>query len=36
MGFQAWRNVPGKLLLLILNLFTATALIFEGYNQGAH
>ncbi|OKP09594.1 Sugar transporter STL1 [Penicillium subrubescens] len=34
MGFQVWRSLPGKLLLLILNLFTATALIVEGYNQG--
>jgi hypothetical protein len=36
MGFQVWRSVPGKLLLLILNLFTAMALVVEGYNQGAY
>lgn len=34
MGVQIWRKVPGKALHLILNLFTAVALIFEGYNQG--
>ncbi|OOQ83646.1 putative mfs monosaccharide protein [Penicillium brasilianum] len=34
MGFQVWRSVPGKLLLLILNIFTGMALIVEGYNQG--
>ena len=34
MGFQPWRAVPGKGLMFLLNLFTAIALIFEGYNQG--
>jgi len=29
-----WRAVPGSALLWVLNLFTAVALIFEGYNQG--
>ena len=29
-----WQRVPGKGLMFILNLFTAVALIFEGYNQG--
>ncbi|KAH9896251.1 general substrate transporter [Xylariomycetidae sp. FL2044] len=33
--FQPWRHVPGKPLLFLLNLVAATALIFEGYNQGA-
>lgn len=34
MGIEVWRRVPGKGLLFLLNLFTAIALIFEGYNQG--
>ncbi|KAJ9612480.1 hypothetical protein H2200_004077 [Cladophialophora chaetospira] len=34
MAFKPWRHVPGKLLLWSLNLFSAVALIFEGYNQG--
>ncbi|KAK4684201.1 hypothetical protein P7C73_g5996, partial [Tremellales sp. Uapishka_1] len=29
-----WRRVPGKGLMFLLNLFSAVALIFEGYNQG--
>lgn len=33
MGFEPWRRVPGKGLMFLLNMFTATALIFEGYNQ---
>lgn len=31
---RLWRRVPGKALLFLLNLFSAVALIFEGYNQG--
>lgn len=34
MEIQIWRHVPGKALLFALNLFTAIALIFEGFNQG--
>ncbi|TKA27511.1 hypothetical protein B0A50_04341 [Salinomyces thailandicus] len=34
MAVQPWRRVPGKALLFLLNLFSAVALIFEGYNQG--
>ncbi|KAK4972609.1 hypothetical protein LTR66_011265 [Elasticomyces elasticus] len=34
MGLQIWRAVPGSWLLVLLNLFTSVALIFEGYNQG--
>ncbi len=34
MAFKPWRAVPGRLLLWALNLFSAVALIFEGYNQG--
>ncbi|KAK5462759.1 hypothetical protein LTS15_002471 [Exophiala xenobiotica] len=34
MGPQIWRYVPGKALMFLTNLFTAVALIFEGYNQG--
>ncbi|KAK1248654.1 hypothetical protein MKX08_006874 [Trichoderma sp. CBMAI-0020] len=33
-GLQIWRHVPGKILLFLINLVAATALIFEGYNQG--
>ncbi|KAI0154677.1 general substrate transporter [Xylariaceae sp. FL1272] len=33
-GFQAWRHVPGKALLILMNVVAATALIFEGFNQG--
>lgn len=32
--FKPWRLVPGKALMFLLNLFSATALIYEGYNQG--
>ncbi|PHH62780.1 hypothetical protein CDD81_6672 [Ophiocordyceps australis] len=31
---QIWRRVPGKMLLWLINIVAATALIFEGYNQG--
>ena len=34
MAIKPWRRVPGKVLLFLLNLFSAVALIFEGYNQG--
>ncbi|SLM36114.1 mfs monosaccharide protein [Lasallia pustulata] len=34
-SYQIWRKLPGTALLFLLNLFTAVALIFEGYNQGA-
>lgn len=34
MAIQVWRHIPGKGLMFLLNLFTAIALIFEGYNQG--
>lgn len=34
MAFKSWRVVPGKFLLWALNLFSAVALTFEGYNQG--
>lgn len=34
MGVQFWRYLPGKGLMVVLNVFTAVALIFEGYNQG--
>ncbi|KAL2069461.1 hypothetical protein VTL71DRAFT_14140 [Oculimacula yallundae] len=34
MGPELWRKVPGHALLWALNLFSAVALIFEGYNQG--
>jgi MFS family permease len=33
-SFALWKAVPGSSLLWILNIFTAVALIFEGYNQG--
>jgi MFS family permease len=29
-----WKAIPSSALLWILNIFTAVALIFEGYNQG--
>ncbi|KAI7555079.1 general substrate transporter [Hortaea werneckii] len=32
--FKPWRLVPGQALMFLLNLFSATALIYEGYNQG--
>lgn len=34
MAFKPWRHIPGRVLLWSLNLFSAMALIFEGYNQG--
>lgn len=36
MGFQLWRSVPGKTLLILLNIFSAIALVYEGYNQGVY
>jgi MFS family permease len=33
-GFAPWRSLRGRTLLWALNLFSAVALIFEGYNQG--
>ncbi|KAJ3454812.1 hypothetical protein MRS44_013412 [Fusarium solani] len=33
-NIQIWRHVPGKALLFLTNVVAATALIFEGYNQG--
>lgn len=36
MGFQPWRALPGKGVLLLLNLFSSTALVYEGYNQGVY
>lgn len=29
---QVWRHVPGKALLVLLNVVAATALVFEGEN----
>jgi hypothetical protein len=34
MAIQIWRSMPGGALMFVLNLFSAVALIFEGYNQG--
>ncbi|KAK4934230.1 hypothetical protein LTR66_015666 [Elasticomyces elasticus] len=34
MVFAPWRALPGRVVLWALNLFSAIALIFEGYNQG--
>ena len=31
---KPWRGVLGKALLFLLNLYSAVALIFEGYNHG--
>ena len=36
MGFQPWRVLPGKGVLLLLNILSAVALIYEGYNQGVY
>ncbi|KAK6382976.1 hypothetical protein LTS17_003646 [Exophiala oligosperma] len=36
MGFEPWRALPGKGVLLLLNLLSAVALIYEGYNQGVY
>jgi MFS family permease len=33
-NFHVWQHVPGKALLFLVNLVAATALIYEGYNQG--
>ena len=34
MSIKPWRRVPGNALLFLLNLFSAVALVYEGYNQG--
>jgi hypothetical protein len=34
MGFRLWKHIPGKGLAAVLQVFSAVALIFEGYNQG--
>jgi hypothetical protein len=34
MAVKGWQGLSGKVLLVTLNLFTAVALLFEGYNQG--
>ena len=34
MAVKGWQGLPGKVLLVTLHLFTAVALLFEGYNQG--
>ncbi|PQK09429.1 hypothetical protein BB8028_0001g14990 [Beauveria bassiana] len=31
---ENWRHAPGKAVLLFTDIISATALIFEGYNQG--
>lgn len=36
MVFQPWRMLPGKCVLALLNLFSAVALVYEGYNQGVY
>lgn len=37
MGFvQPWKALPGKGVLLLLNIFSAIALVYEGYNQGVY
>ena len=36
MTFQPWRALPGKGVLLLLNIFSAIALVYEGYNQGVY
>lgn len=36
MGFQPWRALPGKGVLLLLNGLSSIALIYEGYNQGVY
>ncbi|KAH7362084.1 general substrate transporter [Plectosphaerella cucumerina] len=33
-NFQIWRHIPGRALLFLIHVVNATALIFEGYNQG--
>lgn len=34
MAAKLWRRLAGKTVFFLLNLFSAVALIFEGYNQG--
>lgn len=36
MVFQPWRVLPGKGVLLLLNIFSSIALVYEGYNQGVY
>ena len=36
MNIKPWRQVPGNALLFLLHLFSAVALIYEGYNQGVY
>lgn len=36
MVFQPWRALPGKAVLLLLNIFSSIALVYEGYNQGIY
>ena len=36
MAFQPWRALPGKGVLLLLNVLSSVALIYEGYNQGVY
>lgn len=36
MAFQPWRALPGRGVLILLNLFSAVALVYEGYNQGVY
>lgn len=36
MGFQPWRALSGSGVLLLLNVLSAVALIYEGYNQGVY
>lgn len=36
MVFQPWRALPGRGVLLLFNIFSAVALIYEGYNQGVY
>jgi len=31
MVFEPWRALPGKGVLFVLNLFSAVALVYEGY-----
>ncbi|KAL1998880.1 hypothetical protein VTN02DRAFT_5442 [Thermoascus thermophilus] len=34
MELKPWKKIPGRILLVVLNVFTAVALVYEGYNQG--
>ncbi|KAG8629956.1 hypothetical protein KVT40_001575 [Elsinoe batatas] len=36
MVFQPWQALPGKGVLLLLNIFSGIALVYEGYNQGVY